>query len=65
MVYTSMWQVSSGLKGGEMSSQASKCQSGVAEDSVFDTSRSTAPNLAPMPGSLLICDNKDIYDKSH
>ena len=50
MVYTSMWQVSSGLKGDEMGSQVPQCHGGV-KNSIFGIVRSPAPKLALVPGS--------------
>ena len=51
MVYTSMWQVSLGLKEDEMGSQGPKCHRGVSKNSIFDSFRSPAPKLALGPGS--------------
>ena len=48
--YTSMWQVSSGLKEDEMGSQGPQCHGGV-KNSIFDGFRSPAPKLALVPGS--------------
>ena len=50
IVYTSMWQVSSGLKEDEMGSQGPQCHGGV-KNSIFDSFRSPAPKLALVPGS--------------
>ena len=50
IVYTSMWQVSSGLKEDEMGSQGPQCHGGV-KISIFDSFRSPAPKLALVPGS--------------
>ena len=55
IVYTSMWQVSSGLKEDEMGSpDPPLCQRGVQKN-IFDLSRSLAPKLALVPGSRLYC----------
>ena len=51
IVYTSMWQVSSGLKEDEMGSQGPKCHGGVSKNSIFDSFRSPAPKLALVPES--------------
>ena len=59
IVYTSMWQVSSGLKEDEMGSQTPPlCQRGL-QKIIFDLSQSLAPKLALVPGSRLYC-NKGI-----
>ena len=50
IVYTSMWQVSSGLKEDEMGSQGPQCHSGV-KNSIFESFRFPAPKLALVPGS--------------
>ena len=50
IVYTSMWQVSSGLKEDEMGSQGPQCHGGV-KNSIFDSFPSPAPKLALVPGS--------------
>ena len=49
-VYTSMWQVSSGLKEDEMGSQGPQCHGGV-KNSIFESFRFPAPKLALVPGS--------------
>ena len=51
IVYTSMWQVSSGLKEDEMGSQGPQCHGGVSKNSIFDSFRFPAPKLALVPGS--------------
>ena len=51
IVYTSMWQVSSGLKEDEMGSQGHQCHGGVSKNSIFDNFPSPAPKLALVPGS--------------
>ena len=50
IVYTSMWQVSSGLKEDEMGSQGPQCHGG-CQKFIFDSFRSPAPKLALVPGS--------------
>ena len=50
IVYTSMWQVSSGLKEDEMGSQGPQYHGGV-KNSIFDSFRFPAPKLALVPGS--------------
>ena len=50
MVYTGMWQVSSGLKEDEMGSQAPNVTGGV-KNSIFGIFRSPAPKVALVPGS--------------
>ena len=50
IVYTSMWQVSSGLKEDEMGSQGPQCHGGV-KNSIFESFRFPAPKLALVPGS--------------
>ena len=50
IVYTRMWQVSSGLKEDEMGSQGPQCHGGV-KNSIFDSFRFPAPKLALVPGS--------------
>ena len=50
IVYTSMWQVSSGLKEDEMGSQGPNVM-GVSKNSIFDSFPSPAPKLALVPGS--------------
>ena len=52
IVYTSMWQVSSGLKEDVMGSQTPHYVRGGAKI-IFDLSRSLAPKLALVPGSRL------------
>ena len=68
MVYTRVWQVSSGLKKDEMGSQVPMSEE-YAEKSVFDHSRSPAPNLALVLESRLYCDKGVCYmnvcGKSH
>ena len=51
IVYTSMWQVLSGLKEDEMGSQGPQCHGGVSKNSIFDSFRSPAPKLALVPES--------------
>ena len=55
MIYECMWQVSLGLKEDEEGSQAppngSRIIFSCTELAIFDTSRSTAPKLALVPGS--------------
>ena len=50
IVYTSMWQVSSGLKEDEMGSQGPQCHGGV-KNSIFESLRFPAPKIALVPGS--------------
>ena len=50
IVYTSMWQVSLGLKGDEMGSQGPQCHGGV-KNSIFESFRFPASKLALVPGS--------------
>ena len=50
IVYTSMWQVSSGLKEDEKGSQGPNVM-GVSKNSIFDSFPSPAPKLALVPGS--------------
>ena len=59
IVYTSMWQVSSGLKENEMGSQTPHYVRGGCKKIIFDLSRSLAPKLALVPGRRLYC-NKGI-----
>ena len=61
-----MWQVSLGLKENEEGSQApngSRVIFFFTEFAIFDTSKSTAPKLALVPGSRLYCDNCICYIK--
>ena len=54
MLYECMWQVSLGLKENEEGSQARNGSIFIfscTELAIFDTSRSTAPKLALVPGS--------------
>ena len=54
MIHECMWQVSLGLKEDEEGSQAPKGSRIIfscTELAIFDTSRSTAPKLALLPGS--------------
>ena len=55
IVYTSMWQVSSGLKEDEMGSQTPTMSEGGAKKNIFDISRYLAPKLALVPESRLYC----------
>ena len=68
IVYTIMWQVSSGLKEDEMGSQTPTMSEGGAKI-IFDLSRSLAPKLALVPGSRLYCNKGILYmnvcGKSH
>ena len=50
IVYTSMWQVSSGLKEDEMGSQGPQCHGG-CQNSIFESFRFPAPKLALVPES--------------
>ena len=50
IVYTSMWQVSSGLKEDEMGSQGPQCHGGV-KNSIFESFRFAAPKLDLVPES--------------
>ena len=50
IVYTSMWQVSSGLKEDERGSQGPQCHGGV-KNSIFESFRFPAPKLALVPES--------------
>ena len=50
IIYTSMWQVSSGLKEDEMGSQGPQCHGG-DKNSIFESFRSPALKLALVPGS--------------
>ena len=59
IVYTSMWQVSSGLKEDEMGSQTPHYVRGGCKKNIFDMSRYLAPKLALVPESRLYC-NKGI-----
>ena len=69
MVYTSMWQVSSGLKEDEMGGQVPQCHGGGVKNSIFDIFRSYAPKLALVPRSRLYCSKGVCYmnvcGKSH
>ena len=70
IVYTSMWQVSSGLKEDEMGSQTPHYVRGGCKNLIFDISRwSLAPKLALVPGSRLYCNKGICYmnvcGKSH
>ena len=49
IVYTSMWQVSSGLKEDEMGSQTPHYVRGGCKKNIFDLSWSLAPKLALVP----------------
>ena len=60
IVYTSMWQVSSGLKEDEMGSQGPHYVRGGCRKIIFDISRYLAPKLALVPESRLYC-NKGIW----
>ena len=51
MVYTSMWQMQSGLKEDEMGSQVPLCHGGGVKNSIFGIFRSPAPKLVLVPGS--------------
>ena len=53
IVYTSMWQVSSGLKEDEMGSQTPHYVRGGCKKNIFDMSRYLAPKLAFVPESRL------------
>ena len=50
IVYTSMWQVSLGLKEDEMGSQGPNVM-GVSKNSIFESFRFPVPKLALVPGS--------------
>ena len=70
IVYTSMWQVSSGLKEDEMGSQTPPHYvRGGCKNIIFDLSRSLAPKLALVPESRLYCNKGILYTnvcgKSH
>ena len=58
IVYTSMWQVSSGLKEDEMGSQTPHYVRGGCKKIIFDISWSLAPKLALVPGSRLYCNKR-------
>ena len=65
IVYTSMWQVSSGLKEDEMGSQTPHYVRGGCKTIIFDLSRSLAPKLALVPSSSSFNPNETSHIHSY